>query len=148
MSMETLPLDLYKANVELQLRITRLLQEGGHRWLESVQKSSMRSMEQTTAEIEGLLQTGNWQSLATLPADTFWRLFQHGVNDSQTVNQLAIQNQTEFTSGLQEALEAWQKSVMTVVSNTSAAVPMMDIFKQWGAPWANAASASDTKKGA
>jgi len=25
---------------------------------------------------------------------------------------------------------------------------MMDIFKQWGAPWANAASASDTKKGA
>ena len=61
MSMETLPLDLYKANVELQLRITRLLQEGGHRWLESVQKSNLRSMEQTTAEIEGLLQTGNWQ---------------------------------------------------------------------------------------
>lgn len=148
MSMETLPLDLYKANVELQLRITRLLQAGGHRWLESVQKSSMRSMEQTTAEIEGLLQTGNWQSLATLPADTFWRLFQHGVNDSQTINELAIQNQTEFTNGLQEALEAWQKSVMGVVSNTSAAVPVMDIFKQWGAPWANAASASDTKNGA
>ncbi len=141
-------LDLYKANVELQLRITRLLQEGGHRWLESVQKSNMRSMEQTTAEIEGLLQTGNWQSLATLPADTFWRLFQHGVNDSQTINQLAIQNQTEFTTGLQAALEAWQKSVIGVASNTSAAVPVMDIFKQWGAPWANAAGASDTKKGA
>mgnify|MGYP001637221164 CR=1 FL=1 len=148
MSMETLPLDLYKANVELQLRITRLLQQGGHRWLESVQQSSMRSVEQTTAEIEGLLQTGNWQSLATLPADTFWRLFQHGVNDSQTINELAIQNQTEFTNGLQEALEAWQKSVMAVASNTSAALPVMDIFKQWGAPWANAASASDTKKGA
>ncbi len=148
MSMETLPLDLYKANVELQLRITRLLQEGGHRWLESVQKSNMRSMEQTTAEIEGLLQTGNWQSLATLPADTFWRLFQHGVNDSQTINQLAIQNQTEFTTGLQAALEAWQKSVIGVASNTSAAVPVMDIFKQWGAPWANVAGASDTKKGA
>lgn len=148
MSMETLPLDLYKANVELQLRITRLLQEGGHRWLESVQKSSMRSMEQTTAEIEGLLKTGNWQSLATLPADTFWRLFQHGANDSQTINQLAIQNQAEFTTGLQAALEAWQKSVIGVASNTSAAVPIMDIFKQWGAPWANAAGVSDTKKGA
>ncbi|MGO3132725.1 MAG: phasin family protein [Alcaligenes sp.] len=146
--METLPLDLYKANVELQLRITRLLQEGGHRWLESVQKSSMRSMEQTTAEIEGLLKTGNWQSLATLPADTFWRLFQHGANDSQTINQLAIQNQAEFTTGLQAALEAWQKSVIGVASNTSAAVPIMDIFKQWGAPWANAAGVSDTKKGA
>ncbi len=148
MSMETLPLDLYKANVELQLRITRLLQEGGHRWLESVQKSSMRSMEQTTAEIEGLLQTANWQSLATLPADTFWRLFQHGVNDNQTINQLAIQNQAEFTSGLQEALEAWQKSVLGVVANTNAAVPVMDIFKQWGAPWANLAGASDKQKGA
>ena len=148
MSMETLPLDLYKANVELQLRIPRLLQEGGHRWLESVQKSSLRSVEQTTAEIENLLQTGNWQSLATLPADTFWRLFQHGVNDSQAINQLAIEDQTKFTSGLQEALEAWQKSVLAVVSETSAAVPVMDIFKQWGAPWANAASASDTQKGA
>ncbi len=148
MSMETLPLDLYKANVELQLRITRLLQEGGHRWLESVQKSSLRSVEQTTAEIENLLQTGNWQSLATLPADTFWRLFQHGVNDSQAINQLAIENLTKFTSGLQEALEAWQKSVLAVVSETSAAVPVMDIFKQWGAPWANAASGSDTQKGA
>jgi hypothetical protein len=49
---------------------------------------------------------------------------------------------------LQEALEAWQKSVLAVVSETSAAVPVMDIFKQWGAPWANAASASDTQKGA
>lgn len=148
MSMETLPLDLYKANVELQLRITRLLQEGGHRWLESVQQSSMRSMEQTTAEIEGLLQSANWQSLATLPTDTFWRLFQHGVNDSQTVSQLAIQNQAEFTAGLQEALDAWQKSVMGVAANTSAALSVIDIFKQWGAPWANAASASDTQKGA
>ncbi len=32
-----LPIQLYKANAELQLQITRLLQESGHHWLEAMQ---------------------------------------------------------------------------------------------------------------
>lgn len=75
MSIEALPLNLYKANTELQLRLTRLLQESGHRWLEATQQASSENISETTAEIEGLLRSANWQSLTTLPAESFWRLF-------------------------------------------------------------------------
>jgi len=33
-----LPIHLYKANAELQLQITRLLQESSHHWLEAMQQ--------------------------------------------------------------------------------------------------------------
>ncbi|HFH3303698.1 phasin family protein [Pseudomonas aeruginosa] len=138
MSTETLSLDLYKANVELQLRITRLLQETGHQWLEAVQRASAENVAETTAEIESLLRTGSWQSLATLPAESFWRLFQQRTGDVQLVNQIALKNQAAFTSGLQQALESWQKSISSVVGTSSVAHPLQDIFKQWGATWAEA----------
>ena len=35
-----LPIHLYKANAELQLQITRLLQESSHHWLEVMQQLS------------------------------------------------------------------------------------------------------------
>ena len=35
MSNETIPLNLFKANLELQLRLQRLMQENGQQWLEN-----------------------------------------------------------------------------------------------------------------
>ncbi|HCE5828619.1 TPA: hypothetical protein NHK69_005145 [Pseudomonas aeruginosa] len=145
MSTETLSLDLYKANVELQLRLTRLLQESGHQWLEAVQRASAENIAETTAEIEGLLRTANWQSLATLPGESFWRLFQQRTGDAQLVNQIALKNQAVFTSGLQQALESWQKSVSSVVGGAGAAQPLQDIFKQWGAVWSDAVQPKQDK---
>ncbi len=113
MSTETLSLDLYKANVELQLRITRLLQESGHQWLEAVQRASAENIAETTAEIEGLMRAGNWQALVTLPSESFWRLFQKRTGDMQLVNQIALKNQTSFASGLQQPAEAALTRVFT-----------------------------------
>lgn len=136
MSTETLSLDLYKANVELQLRIIRLLQETGHQWLEAVQRASTDNIAETGAEIESLLRTANWQSLGTLPGESFWRLFQQRTGDVQLVNQIAVKNQAALTGGLQQALESWQKSVGSVVGTANVARPLQDIFGQWGANWA------------
>lgn len=145
MSIEALPLNLYKANTELQLRLTRLLQESGHRWLEATQQPSSENISETTAEIEGLLRSANWQSLTTLPAESFWRLFQSRITDTQTINQIAVKNQAAFTAGVQQALESWQKSVTEVVGATTSAQPFPDIFKQWGAIWQPAAENTKAK---
>jgi hypothetical protein len=131
MNTEILPVDLYKANVELQLRITRLLQEGALRWLESVQKSSAEGVAEITAGIEGLQGSANWQSMAMLPAKTFWRAFQHRVNDGQAINQLAIKNQ----------------AVIGVLGGSQSTQPLLQAFGQLGAAWAQPASADNGKTG-
>lgn len=144
MSIETLSLDLFKANAELQLRLTRLLQESGQQWLDAVQRSSTDDIAETTAEIEGVLRADTWQSLATLPAESFWRAFQDRASDVQQVNKIAVQNQTAFTTGLQQALQTWQASVGKAVDQTVAGAgksdPLQDMLKQWGDTWASMAA--------
>jgi hypothetical protein len=141
MSIKTLPLHLYKANTELQLRVTELLQQSGHCWLEAVEQSSA----DTTAEIEELLRSANWQSLVTLPSESFWRLLQQHVGDTRAISQVAIKNQSDFTTGLRQALEHWQKTVAEVISMTEADEPLQDLFKQWGTIWTTAATAPQGK---
>jgi hypothetical protein len=145
MSTETFSLDLYKANVELQLRLTRLLQESSHQWLEAVKSASAENIAEITAEIERLLHTANWQSLITLPSASFWRLFQQRTGDTQLVNQIALKNQAVFTGGLQQALESWQKSVTSAVGGADAGLPLQDIFKQREAVWHNATQPKQDK---
>ncbi|RTL18189.1 MAG: hypothetical protein EKK55_21465, partial [Rhodocyclaceae bacterium] len=89
-------------------------------------------------EIESLLKAQNWQELATLPAQAFWRQFQHQMGGAQALTQVAIKNQTTFTQGLQQAIQDWQKSVTQAVGQADAILPFQDIFKQWGAVWAKA----------
>ncbi len=145
MGTESIPLGLFKANIELQLRITRLLQDSGQQWLESAQRAGADSIAETTSEIESLLRAGNWQSLATLPAESFWRLIQQRTGDAQAINQTVIKNQAQFTTGLQQALESWQRSVLGAIGEDSAAQPLQDLFKQWGQAW-TAATAPAPKK--
>ncbi|ENO89352.1 hypothetical protein [Thauera linaloolentis] len=129
-------LDLYKANIELQLRITRLLQDAGREWLEAVQRSNEEGVSEATTEIEGLLNSANWQALTTLPGEAFWRLFQQRSGDVQALNQAAIERQAAFTAGLQQALENWQKAVTEAVGEVGALPqPFQDLLKQWGVAW-------------
>ena len=88
MTTETLPLNLLKANAELQLRLTRLLQESSHQWLDSVKEASSQGIAETSAEIEGVLRSANWQALASLPPEAFWRQFQAQTSGSWTLSAL------------------------------------------------------------
>ncbi len=135
MTVDAVPLKLHKANLELQMQINRLLQEGSHRWLDVTSKASTEGIAEAQAEIEGLRKAENWQSLATLPGESFWRLLQQRVGDTQELTQVAIKNQAAFTSGLQEAIENWQKSISEAVGSVSSAQPIQDIFKQWASLW-------------
>ena len=51
MSNETIPLNLFKANVELQLRLQRLMQENGQQWLENATRAGSESIAESCAEI-------------------------------------------------------------------------------------------------
>ena len=64
-----LPIQLYKANAELQLQITRLLQESGHHWLEAMQQLSAGGVLETTSRIQNLQQAADWQALFAATAD-------------------------------------------------------------------------------
>ena len=135
MSVDVVPLKLHKANLELQIQINRLLQEGGKRWVDVASQASAEGIAEVKAEIEGLRKAENWQSLATLPGESFWRQLQQRVGDTQELTQVAISNQAAFTSGLQEAIETWQKAVSETVGGVGSAQPMRDIFKQWANLW-------------
>jgi len=127
MSNETIPLNLFKANLELQLRLQRLVQENGQQWLENATRAGKDGIAESGAEIESLLKAQNWQ-----------RQFQYHVGGAQALTQVAIKNQTTFTQGLQIAIQDWQKSVTQAVGQGDAVLPFQDIFKQWGAVWASA----------
>lgn len=146
MSNETTPLDLFKANLELQLRLQRLMQESGQQWLENATHAGSENIAESGAEIESLLKAHNWQELATLPAQAFWRQSQQQMGSAQALTQVAIKNQTSFTQGLQQAIQNWQKSVTQAVGQADAELPFQDIFKQWGAVWAKAPDKDATAK--
>ena len=138
MSNETIPLNLFKANLKLQLGLQRLMQENGQQGLANATRAGCENIAESGAEIESLLKAQDWQELATLPAQVFWRQFQHQMGGAQALTQVAIKNQTTFTQGLQQAIQDWQKSVTQAVGQADAVLPFQDIFKQWGAVWARA----------
>lgn len=139
MSIQATPLNLFKANAELQLRIAQLMRESGHRWLAAAQQTSAAGISETTAELQSLVRAEDWQSLASLPAEAFMRRLEDRMSDAKSASDIAIKNQQAFASGLQQALEAWQKSVAEALRADGAsnlpALPLQDIFKQWLSAW-------------
>ncbi len=136
-----LPIHLYKANVELQLQITRLLQESSQHWLEALQQLSTGSVLETTSRIQGLQQAADWQSLATLPSAVFGRLCQGRLDDAHAVGRVAAKTQAAFANGLREALTTWQESVSRACVTSSEAGSFTQLCQHWAQPW-NAASAT------
>ena len=130
-----LPIHLYKANAELQLQITRLLQESSHHWLEVMQQLSAGGVLETTSRIQGLQQAADWQALATLPSEVFWRLCQGRMGDTQAVGRAAAKSQAAFADGLREALTTWQASVSEVFGASGGTASFAQFFQQWTQPW-------------
>ena len=130
-----LPIQLYKANAELQLQITRLVQESGHRWLEAMQQLSAGGVQETTARIQGLQQAADWQALATLPSEVFRCLYQGRVGDAQAIAQTATKGQAAFVDGLRQALTTWQGSVSEVFGASGDAASFAQLCQPWTQPW-------------
>lgn len=136
MSTGTLPLNLFKANLELQLRVAQLLQESGQRWLEAASRSGSESLAESGAEIESFLKPQDWQALSALPNQVFWRQFQQRIEDTQAASEFALGIQTAFTEGVQQAVQDWQKTVTEVFGEAGTVPqPFQDLLKQWGAAW-------------
>lgn len=127
-----LPIHLYKANAELQLQITRVLQESGHHWFEAMQQLSAGGMLETTSRIQGLQQAADWQALAALPSEVFWRLCQGRVGDAQAVGQAAAKSQAAFADGLRQALATWQASVSEALGASGDTASFVQL---WTQPW-------------
>lgn len=140
-----LPIQLYKANAELQLQITRLLQESGHRWLEAMQQLSTGSVEETTARIQSLQQAADWQTLATLPSEVFRRLYQGRVGDAQALAETAAKSQSAFVDGLRQALTTWQASVSETFGAGGDAASFAHLFQPWTQPWSAPAATPQSK---
>ncbi len=130
-----LPLTLYKANLEFYLKTGKLLQESGQRWLEIGTRAFGDGIAESRAEVDQLIRSGDWQALAALPQDAYWRQLQQRFGDSQAVAQIAISNQTQFFAGLQEALQTWQEESAAALGVATHALPLNatieDLLQQW-----------------
>ncbi len=137
MSAQTIPLHLLKAQLELQLHLGRLLQESGQQWLEHAARSGPERIAETGSEIEGVQQTSNWQELATLPAQAFWRQTHLRMGHAQALAQTAVASQMALAQGVQQAVQDWQRQVAGALGGTQGAadttVPWSDLLARWTA---------------
>lgn len=130
-----LPLSLYKANTELQLRVNKLVMENWKKWLELSTRAMDDGIAEQPARVEQLIKAQDWAALASMPADTFWRQLQQRMGDASVTNQIAANVQAHFAKGLQDAVQTWQKdtaSALGGVGDMSLSEPWKDILSPWG----------------
>lgn len=123
-----LPIALYRANLALQARIGELVQAGGRHWLEYGQRLLDDGLVENQAELKQILHAQDWQKLAALPADTFWRQMQQRFGDQQAAAQIAVATQSAFARDLQDAFIRWQHEVIEAMDQAGLgqAVPAFD----------------------
>lgn len=137
-----LALQLYKANLEFYLRLGRLLQENSKRWMELGTRMLGDSIAEFSAEVEQLLKSQDWQALATLPGEIFWRQLQQRMGDDQTMAQLALNAQTAFARGLQDALKHWQEATAQAFGGIYDADTLRANFGDFLKPWKDLTAAA------
>ena len=155
-----LPMALWKANLDLQLRIGRLAQDSGREWMELGTRAAGEGAAEFDAEFRKLLRGGDWQALAALPVEAFWRQAEQRIGDGQALNQLAIRVQDGFVRGLVEALQDWQARLADAWSGAGldgGAAPGLEeawnsLLSQWesglgASPFAPAAAARPAATG-
>lgn len=126
-----LPLSLSKANLELQVKLVKLLQENSQKWLDFGYRLINDGIAESDNTVQNLLKAENWQKLATLPADAFWTQIQQRFGDSQAVFQIVIDAQTTLANGLQDAVQTWQKETLEAYGSAAQATTFTDV------PWGN-----------
>jgi hypothetical protein len=134
-----LALNLYKTNSELQLRISKLVMENWKKWLELSTRAVDDGIAESQARVEQLLKAQDWAALSTLPAETFWHMLQQRMGDSNLTNHIAVNVQTHFAKGLQEAIQVWQQDTARAMGSVgdlgAVSQPWNDMMEQWGHMW-------------
>ncbi|HEY2623491.1 MAG TPA: phasin family protein [Dyella sp.] len=134
-----LPLNLYKANTEFQLRVSKLVMENWKKWLELSSRAVDDGISESTARVEQLLKAQDWTALASMPGETFWRLLQQRMGDTEVNKQIAANVQAHFAQGLQEAVMTWQKDTSQALGSVGGVsagnAPWNDVMAQWSKLW-------------
>ena len=125
------PIHLYQAHVELQLQITRLLQECGQQWFDAMRKVGAESTQETAKRIQGVHQVTDWKQLGALPSEDFWRAYQGHVGDVQTFTHAAAQSQALLVQGLGQALVNWQRTVSGALGADSSHAAVQPWLQFW-----------------
>ncbi len=129
-----LPLALWQANLDLQLRIARLLQDNGREWLDMGLRAVGEGAFEFDAETRALWRGGDWQALAALPVETLWRQLEQRVGDGQALAQVALNAQDAFASGVASALHDWRAQVARALADAGAGEGAP--FEAWQAAFA------------
>lgn len=127
MEKKFLHLELYQANIELQLRINQLLQVRTDIGLN--QLSLEGSNNPSTVLSEKLDQPINWITTA-LPPALLLRLLQHRPLDQEILDQIATKNQIIFIEELRQALKAWREQLKKALEGTDVDHSVLDWFDE------------------
>ncbi|HRN61476.1 MAG TPA: hypothetical protein PK743_02890 [Luteimonas sp.] len=134
-----LPLALWQANLDLQQRLGRLVQDSGREWMDLGTRAAGEGAAEIDAEFRKLLRGGDWQALAALPVDAYWRQTEQRIGDAQALGQLALHVQEGFASGLLEAMQDWQAQLAAAWSDAGLdagnALPPADAWNTLVAQW-------------
>lgn len=130
------PLTLYKANLQLQIELGKLLQESGAQWLQSGQQLAHEGAEDLQAELQALLDAEDWQTLATQSASSFWRHAQRRFGDNQALAQDAVEAQARFANHVLAAVRTWQQQTAELVAELAPTTqPDSSAWSQLFKPW-------------
>jgi hypothetical protein len=117
------PLALYKANLELVLRLGTLLQENRKRWSEAGAGQANEAIQRTLAQTERLLTANDFTALSSLPGEDFWKSLRDAQAPVQASVEWALSHQAAFAQGLQEAFEAWRQQSADALGAGDAPLP-------------------------
>lgn len=116
------PLALYKANLELLMRIGALLQENRQRWTKLGVAGTDDAIQRTLAQTEKLLTTNDWTSVSAMPGDGFWKSLEPDASLRGNL-EAAVNSQTTFAKGLNDAFAAWRDHCADVIRSAGGSIP-------------------------
>ena len=117
------PMALYKANLELVLRIGALLQENRQRWMQTGATGTHEAIQRTLAETERMLTTSDWNALSAMPGEEFWKSLRGGAGPLKGTVESAVRSQSEFAEGLKQAFAEWQQQSADALGGNAAQMP-------------------------
>lgn len=104
----SIPKALYQANIDLALRIAALLQENGKQWFDLFAEEASTRLEEGLSQAAGFGQGLSLEKLSSLPADAATQFLQIDMARWQALLSSAVENQSHFAEGVQQALKQWQ----------------------------------------
>jgi hypothetical protein len=130
-----LPIHLYKANAERNCRSRACCGRAAITGSEAVQQLSAGSVLETTSRIQGLQQAADWQALATLPSEVFWRLCQGRMGDAQAVRQVAAKSQAAFAEWTAPGAHDLAGVCLEAFGASGDAASFTQLCQRWTQPW-------------